>query len=211
MSAFTLLPPVPGPAGFGPAVKLWTVDEYHQLIDRGVILDGAPIELIDGMLVYKDRGEGGIAMTYGPKHAYAIAQLVELNGKLRKLGFHMRTQVPLTIRPNHEPEPDGAVIVGEPAAYRDRNPGPSDCCLVIEVADSSLDNDRGVKQRIYATAGIPAYWIVNIRHNTIEVYEQPDAQTHEYRVRRDRLPGETIDFTLPTGAALQVVVSEIVS
>ena len=211
MSASILLPTGPGVGGFGPPVKLWTVDEYHQLIERGVIMDGAPIELIDGVLVYKDRGEAGVAMTYGPKHAYAIARLAELDGQLRKLGFHMRNQVPITIRPKHEPEPDGAIVRGLPADYRDHNPVPADCCLMIEVADSSLDSDRGAKQRIYAAAGIPTYWIVNVRNGTIEVYERPDAQACEYRVRRDRLPGETIDIALPTGATIQVSVGEIVS
>lgn len=211
MSTTTILPPISGAGGFGPPVKRWSVDEYHQLMERGVLMDGAPLELIDGVLVYKDRGEGGVAMTHGPKHAFALAGLAELNGPLRKHGFHMRNQVPLTVRPSHEPEPDGAVVLGLPADYRDRNPVPTDCCLVIEVADSSLESDRGAKQRVYAVAGIPAYWIVNLRNNTIEVYEQPDAQAGEYRVRRDRLPGESIDLTLPTGPAIQIHVDQIVS
>jgi Uma2 family endonuclease len=72
-----------------------------------------------------------------------------------------------------------------------------------------LDRNRRIKQRAYAAAEIPEYWIVNLRNNTIEVYEQPDAERGEYRVRRDRQPGETIEITMPDGAKVAVSVAEI--
>jgi Uma2 family endonuclease len=196
-------------AGFHSPLKEWTVDEYHQLIKCGIIHDGAPIELLDGMLVYKDRGEGDRPMTYGPRHAFLIAALMELNGLLKSHGYYMRLQLPLTIRPRHEPEPDGAIVRGTPFDYRDQNPAPADCCLVIEGADSSLEDDRRRKQRIYAGAAIPVYWIVNLRNNTIEVYEQPDAERGEYRVRRDRQAGEEIEISLPDGARIPVRVVDL--
>lgn len=207
--SLTSLPPLSTGAGFSPPPKRWTTDEYHALIKHGIIADGAPLELIDGVLIHKDRGEGGSAMTYGPRHALAIAQLAELNVRLKPLGFHMRNQVPITIAPSHEPEPDGAVARGTPVDFRTSNPTPADCCLVIEVADSSLSFDRTTKQRIYAAAGIPAYWIVNLRNNTIEMYEQPDVKGGEYRVRRDRLQGETLEIALPTGGTVVVRVEDI--
>jgi Uma2 family endonuclease len=117
--------------------------------------------------------------------------------------------LPITIRPRHEPEPDGAIVRGEPLEYRDRNPAPAECCLVIEGADSSLENDRRRKQRIYASAAIAVYWIVNLRNNTVEVYEQPDPEKGEYRVRRDRQPGESIQISLLGGATVAVQVDEL--
>ena len=94
------------------------------------------------MLVYKDRGEGDRPLTYGPRHAFLIAALMELNGLLKSHGYHIRLQLPLTIRTRHEPEPDGAIVRGTPFDYREQNPIPADCCLVIEGADSSLEGDR---------------------------------------------------------------------
>jgi Uma2 family endonuclease len=207
--SLTSPPPFSTGAGFGPPPKRWTTDEYHALIEHGIIGDGAPLELIDGVLIHKDRGEGGISMTYGPRHALAIGQLAELNGLLKAHGFHIRNQLPLTIAPHHEPEPDGAVIRGVPVDYRHANPTDSDSCLVIEVADSSLSFDRTTKQRIYATAGIPAYWIVNLRNDTIEVHEQPDLKAGEYRVRRDFQKGQALDLVMPSGASLAIDVGSI--
>lgn len=209
MSLTSLPPSSANPVGFGPPPKRWTTDEYHELIKHGLIADGAPLELIDGVLVHKERGEGGHTMTYGPRHAYSVAQLADLNSLLKPHGFHIRTQLPVTIAPNHEPEPDGAVIRGIAFDYKDHNPVAADCCLVVEVADSSLSFDRTTKQRVYSSAEISTYWIVNLRNNTIEVYEQPDAQAGEYRVRRDYQSGQSIDLPLPSGVTLAIDVASI--
>lgn len=200
-----------GSAGLGPVVKRWNVDEYHKMIDLGLIMEGAPIELIDGMLVYKDRRDsGGSAMTHGPRHQLAVAQLVELNAVLAAAGFHIRVQSPVVISPNHEPEPDGLVLPGRPILYRGRSPTAREVCLAIEVADSSLDTDRTVKRRMYATAAIPAYWIVNLRDNVIEAYQHPDVLAGEYRDRRDHRRGDTIQLALPASGPLSVAVDDII-
>ncbi len=210
-TALTSLTPDTGPASIGQLLKTWTVDEYHQLIDSGVILSGAPIELIEGMLVYKDRGERGHPMTYGPRNATCVRKLIGLDSRLTPHGFHLRSQLPITIHPKNEPEPDGAVIRGTVDDYRDRHPAPEDCALAIEVADSSLDRDRHIKQNVYASAGIPAYWIVNLRNNTIEVYEQPDSELGEYRLRRDCQLGENLELRLPGGVSIAIRVDDILS
>jgi Uma2 family endonuclease len=196
---------------FEAPVKEWTVDEYHQLIKHGILHDGDPIELLDGMLVYKDRGEGDRPMTYGPRHAFLISALMALNDLLKPHGYYVRLQQPLTIEPRNEPEPDGAVVRGSPRDHADHNPGPTDCCLVIEGADSSLRGDRSRKQRIYSEAGISVYWIVNLRHNTVEVYEQPDSERREYRVRRDSQLGDTLEIRLPEGQVISVRVADLLA
>jgi Uma2 family endonuclease len=200
-----------GSAGLGPIVKRWNVDEYHKMVELGLIMEGAPIELIDGMLVYKDRRDsGGSAMTHGPRHQLAVAQLAELTVLLTSLGFHMRTQLPLLIGPSHEPEPDGVVLPGRARDFQGRTPSATDARIVIEVADSSLANDRVVKMRMYATAAIPVYWIVNLRDNLIEVYQSPDVLTGEYRDHRDHLRGGSVEIALPGATPLAVAVSEII-
>jgi Uma2 family endonuclease len=181
-----------GSAGLGPAVKRWTVDEYRKMMETGLLGEGAPIELIDGMLVYKDRRDsaGESAMRHGPRHALAVAQLVELNARLASLGFHMRIHSPIAISRSHEPEPDGAVFAGRPVKYQSRLPPASDACLVVEVADSSLDYDGTLKYRIYAAANIPSYWIVNLRDNVVEIYQRPDMLRGKYCQRDDFRSGE---------------------
>jgi Uma2 family endonuclease len=78
-----------------------------------------------------------------------------------------------------EPEPDVAVIRGTRRDYRDRHPSPADVGLITEVADATLQRDRTRKKRIYAHAGIPVYWIINLVDRQIEVYSNPQPTTTE--------------------------------
>jgi hypothetical protein len=200
-----------GSAGFGPLVKRWNVDEYHKMIELGLLRDGAPIELIDGMLVYKDRGEsGGRPMVQGSRHHPAVAQLVQLNSILDKLGFHIRIQSSITISSSHEPEPDGVVLPGKPINYR-RIPTAHDAALVIEVADSSLEYDRTVKKQMYATAGISHYWIVNLRQNIVEVYAQPDPVEARYHRHQDFGVGARLPLQLGTASPVEIAVEQLIA
>ena len=72
-----------------------------------------------------------------------------------------------------EPEPDIAIVRGPDSRYAKRHPTPSDIAIAIEVADSSLVRDRVIKNRIYARASVPEYWIVNIPERQLEVFTQP--------------------------------------
>lgn len=70
------------------------------------------------------------------------------------------------------PEPDVAVVRGTARDFRSRYPQPSDTVLAIEVAESSLQRDRQ-KIRIYARAGVPTYWILNLVDEQLEVHSSP--------------------------------------
>jgi Uma2 family endonuclease len=93
-------------------------------------------------------------------------------------GWFYRQQEPITLS-DGEPDPDGAVIRGSKKDYRTRHPTPDDLALVIEVADSTLARDRGIKLRSYARAGIALYWIINLIDRCVEVYAQPDSSRPE--------------------------------
>src|SRR5262249_15648256 len=86
-----------------------------------------------------------------------------------------------------EPEPDITILRGDRRDYLERHPGPDDVSLVVEVSDSTLRRDRGLKKRIYARARIPVYWIVNLIDNQIEVYTEPAGNVEEpdYQRRQD--------------------------
>ncbi|MFO1351745.1 MAG: hypothetical protein U1F68_14175 [Gammaproteobacteria bacterium] len=91
-----------------------TVAQYHRMVEAGILPEGEPIELIDGLLVKKNRGAG---MTAHPLHALVVSRLIRLAPSLEALGYHLRLQNPITIAPPHEPEPDAAIVRGTPAAY----------------------------------------------------------------------------------------------
>ncbi|MEZ4713686.1 MAG: Uma2 family endonuclease, partial [Caldilineaceae bacterium] len=100
-------------------------------------------------------------------------------------GWHIRSQDPITLS-NSEPEPDVAIIQGDIRRYVERHPSADETPLVVEVSDSTLEQDRNTKMRIYAQAQIPVYWIVNLVEDCVEVYANPSTgeDSANYIVRR---------------------------
>jgi Uma2 family endonuclease len=141
-----------------------SVDQYHAMIRFGILTEEDPVELLEGCLVLK--------MGINPKHWFATGQLRDVLNRLGLLHAFVHSQEPITTDES-EPEPDVAIVHGERSDYFDVNPGPKDVNLIAEVSDSTLPYDRSVKKRIYARAGIPVYWIVNLIDRQVEVYTQP--------------------------------------
>ena len=83
----------------------------------------------------------------------------------------MRVQLPFDVSPASEPEPDFAIVTREALLTARRHPNRA--LLIVEVADSSLEYDRHEKARLYAQAGVPEYWIVNLPQRQLEVYRRP--------------------------------------
>ena len=141
-----------------------TVDQYHKLIANGIVPEGEPIELLEGYLVPKtSRGE---------PHDEAMDFLDQSLAALIPPGWFVRGQRAITLA-DSEPEPDDAVVRGPRVRGRGHHPLPADVSLVIEVSDNSLGFDRSHKARMYARAGIPVYWVVNVTDKQIEVFTQP--------------------------------------
>ncbi len=184
--------------GESPQLARMTLEQYHRMNEAGALADGSPIELIDGVLVLKDRRDaGGDLMTHGTRHAVSIGRLRHvLEPLVRPHGFHIRTQLPITLPPDSEPEPDLAVVRGSIEDYVDRHPGPTDVALACEIAFSSLTQDRKTKLRLYASAGVVRYWIVNLRAGLIETFSNPDAVANIYRQSSKLGPGEDISLPL---------------
>lgn len=133
------------------------------------------------------RGEVYQMSPIGPKHAFTVAQLDErLQETLRGKAVIM-VQNPLRLAEDSEPEPDLLVLKPPISRYRDRHPTPEDVLLLIEVADTSLEFDREVKLPLYAEAGIPEVWLVNLKEDLLEVYREP----REGRYRAIRLLSPT--------------------
>jgi Uma2 family endonuclease len=186
MNTITIRQPVAVKSG--PSLYRLSVAQYHEMINAGILRSGDKVELLEGHLVEK--------MPHNPPHASSITALqVVLLPRLPE-GWMIRQQLPITTR-DSEPEPDCVVVVAPWQRYSERHPALSDIALVVEVADTTLEEDRTTKQRIYARARLPIYWIVNIPDRQIEVYTQPrSGRNPTYRQRRDYLPGEKIPLVI---------------
>lgn len=164
-----------------------SVADYHRMIASGELTENRRLELLKGVMVEK--------MTHNPPHADIIVALQSLLLPIVPASFLYRSQLPITLS-DSEPEPDVCVARGSRADFRKRHPGPAESALVIEVAATTLVTDR-FKGEIYAEAGIPIYWIVNLAERRVEVYSQPEptaagpryAGYQEYRAG-DNIPVE---------------------
>jgi Uma2 family endonuclease len=134
------------------------VETYNRIVASGA-LEGQPIELLDGVLVE--------VTPPSPGHATAIDRLARHFGLARELW--LRVQSPLEVPADSLPEPDLAIYAHEPAPDRH----PRTALLAIEVAVTSQMVDRNVKARLYAHAGVPAYWLVDVPGRAVEVRTQP--------------------------------------
>lgn len=196
--------------GKAPSVWPLTVDQLDRMIEAGILREGDPVELIDGVLVRKDcAAPGGNPMVHSPRHASVVSRLQRIDRYVEAAGYHVRTQLPVTLSSVQQPEPDAAVVHGTPDAFAERHPGPSEIAAVMEVADSSVEYDRTTKQRLYASANIPQYWIVNVPEGHVELYDLPAPANGRYGRRRDFKPGEALELLLGSGHVVSLPVGEI--
>ena len=182
MSA-TVTPPLPGPVLPAPhptpppvaappvtfmrLLYRFTVGQFQRMTELDVLTADDRVELLEGMVVQK--------MPHNAPHAGTIQALTKRLGRRLVPGWELRVQLPLVLG-DGQPEPDFAVVQGDETTYFGRQPTAADACLVIEVADSSRLCDRRDKARIYARAGIPVYWIVNLVDRRVEVLTNTTAQ-----------------------------------
>lgn len=143
----------------------WTLEQYHQMIDAG-ILDEQRVELLSGEIVEMPP-EGEPHAFYSRTDAKYIEQLLGdraevLQGK------------PITIRSsNSEPEPDIAVVQPLGREYLQHHPYPENIFWLIEFSNSSLKKDLDPKAKVYAAAGIREYWVVNLKAMELIVMRDP--------------------------------------
>ena len=158
----------------------WTRAQYDLMVDAGILTPESHVELIEGEV---------IAMTpQGSPHAVTTGLIHRQLQQVFAKGYWIRIQMPLAINEDSEPEPDVAVVAGDIRDFTDAHPGTA--LLVVEVAENTLTQDRGRKQRLYARAGIPEYWIVNLADGQVEVYREPAGET--YRQVRTFKSGDVV-------------------
>ncbi len=178
-----------------PARRLFTVDEFHRMAEAGILGEDDRVELIEGEL---------IEMTpIGSRHAACVNRLVKLLSSPDP--YLLSVQNPVSLSPRTELQPDIALLKPRPDYYASAHPGPNDVVLIIEVADTSAAADREVKLHLYARAGVPEVWLVDLPRGIIEVYQDPGGAA--YRIARTLHPN---DPALPVpGTSLRLAPEEI--
>jgi Uma2 family endonuclease len=161
-------------------IQPWTVDLYHRAITQGWLEESTAFELLDGFIVRKNRArDGEDLVTIGDRHRLAVQRLVKLASLFEPLHCTLQVQQPIQLPPTDEPEPDGSVIRGIDDDYRDGPAGAADVTCVIEVSDSSLSRDLGLKLRLYARAGIEQYVVVDLVHDLVLDHRRPEGDRYE--------------------------------
>jgi len=137
-----------------------------------------------------------------PLHSGAVNPVYDILKTAFGTGFHVRTEQPLALDDDSQPQPDVLVCVGAARDYRRRFPVAADARLLVEISDTTVADDRAIKGPLYAAAGIGEYWILNLRDRQLEVYREPDGT--QYRTRRIYTPDETIAPLAAPNAAVPV-------
>ncbi|MBI4263507.1 MAG: Uma2 family endonuclease [Acidobacteria bacterium] len=180
-------------------VRRWTRREYDRMIEAGVLNPEDRVELI-----------GGEILTVTPQssvHATCVSLVQEAMRSVFGRDAHVRVQLPLALGAESEPEPDVAVVTGSARDYRDAHP--QSALLVVEVADTTLAYDRGTKGSLYARAGVPDYWIVNLTESILETHRDPTSHSAarfgwHYRPASRFDSGETVEPLSRPGARIPV-------
>jgi Uma2 family endonuclease len=146
-------------------LRTWTREEYRLASEAGIIRPEERLELLDGQIVKK--------VTHNPPHAVAYVLVTKWLVTIVGHDLHVRSQVPIALSAMSEPEPDVAVVSGEPRRYARSHPRPDQVELLVEISDTSLDRDRRVKAPLYAAAGIKELWILDLVSRKLEMHREP--------------------------------------
>lgn len=175
-----------------------TVAQYHDMIRAGILTEDEPVELLQGWLVKK--------MPKNPQHSVVTQLTREAIAALLPSDWYVDAQEPITTE-DSEPEPDVVVVRGSRRQFLNHHPGPIDVGLIVEVAESSLHYDRTAKKQLYATVGVPVYWIINLADRQIEVYSDPHGEDYEQRIVYS--DADTLSLVLDDQEVGQIMVREL--
>ena len=172
----------------------YTTERYFGLVEEGTLSPDDHVELLEGVIVAEPPQE--------PRHASGTTRIADALREAIGRRAVLRVQLPLIAGRYSAPEPDVAVVPGKNSDYDRAHPATA--LLVVEVADSSLPQDRLTKSRIYAGAAVLEYWIVNLRDDCVEVFRRPDAETRLYAERQVAGRGDTLSLTAFPGSTIAV-------
>jgi Uma2 family endonuclease len=178
-----------------PLRRLWSRSDYHRAHALGLFDPSERLELIRGEIIEK--------MLQGTPHATATERTERCFLRLEFQGLGtVRSQKPVTLPDDSEPEPDLVFARGTLDDYTSHHPGPEEILLVIEVSDTTLLFDRTDKANLYAEAGVAEYWVLNVNDRLLEIRRDP--VRGEYRTLQTVLDTGSISPLLAPGETLLV-------
>ena len=145
--------------------KLFTIDDCYKMAEVGILSQDERTELLNGEIL--------IVPPPGPRHGFVVDTLTETFVKLSQGKTVVRVQGGVVLHKYAAPMPDIVLLRPKGKAYLEKNPDASDIFLIIEVADSSLEQDTTVKLQLYAIMGVPEYWVADLRNNRLLVHTLP--------------------------------------
>lgn len=168
-----------------PKQRRFTVDEYSRMGEAGVFGDDDRVELLDGHIY--------VTSPIGSEHAACVRRLNRLFQTQAGNEALVSVQNPIRLNEASEPEPDVALLRPHDDGYASEHPGPEDVSMVVEGGDTSLSFDRDVKLPLYASAGLPEVWLVDLEHEHIHVYRDPSSGGYTTRDVHDADDGLTVE------------------
>lgn len=174
--------------------RRFSVKEYYRMAEAGILSPRDRVELIDGEIVQM--------AAMGSYHAGCVNTLNRLFMEMLGRRVVVSVQNPVRLSDRSEPEPDIALLKPRADFYTESHPRPDDVMLIVEVSHSTVEYDRDVKTPLYAEAGIPELWLVNLDEDFIDGLSDPDGAG--YRTLRRYVRGERIAPALLPDAALEV-------
>ena len=178
-----------------PPPRLFTRREYHAMGEAGILGHEDRVELINGRIVNR--------MLPGPWHNSRSNRLIHFLGELYHQKAIVNVSGPIGLGEDSEPQPDLSILRWRDDFYASAHPGPQDVLLAIEISDSSRTFDLGTKHDLYATHGVPEYWVIDRLKNWVQVFQEPSNGV--YKVHRIYQPGEAIPLPGLDNATLAVI------
>jgi Uma2 family endonuclease len=163
----------------------WSVEDYHRIVDSGV-LEGKSVELLEGEIIAMSPEK--------PIHSSRIDTIADYLRDILKGTAKVREAHPITLD-NSEPEPDIAIVRLEADNYTSRHPYPQDIYWLVEVSNSTLSKDLEEKSIIYARNGIPEYWVIDLLHNKLWLFTNP--QQNSYLNKQEIITGKINSVFFP--------------
>jgi Uma2 family endonuclease len=149
----------------------FSIEDYYRMAAAGVLREDDRVELIEGEIIEMN--------PIGSRHAACVGRLTELPGDRARNVAILWVQNPVQMNDYSEPVPDVTLLRRRDDFYAQARPVPDDVLLIIEVSDSTINYDRQVKVPLYARAGVPEMWLVNLPEELIEVYTHPAGGTYQ--------------------------------
>lgn len=152
-----------------------SVEDYHRMGEAGIIGSDARVELIKGEI---------IDMTpIGTSHAAAVNRLTRLLNRCVRDSAIISVQNPVVLGSRSEPQPDIALLKPRADFYASAHPCAADILLIIEVSDTSLRYDRGIKVPLYAMHDIPEVWLLDVTDKQLTVFREPAKRGYQEETR----------------------------